>query len=591
MKTFLSKISQLDNIRDVLLLSKKGDPLFSSLHSGSDGNRKAAAQWTGIIDGLDNPQAADLVFDEGRYYLRSTEIGYVIIGMTGDRNLQKIKAACDGTLHKLSDTSLRRKILLKMLKESDDFAKSYIIKALVPMADAEVAAVLIDLLKKAQHFEPDAKDQLLRFICQTLGYCNAYEAIEPLKSFLTKGRVGMSPRFSEEIGEAVRISVQQLEQNAPRQTEVHPPSSAQEAAAKGEQKTTEKKPPPPEEKKGGSHFLPPRIPQTDKINALLDNGNKDQAMNLILNLISENAKKKQFQRADQLREWLIAIDPMALMPIVRAAEIIEEEKLAAINPDHLEIWKDLTDKLTGEEFSSLYHAMVLKNYANGEMIARQGAALSTLFFINRGRVQIQAVDQRSVIPLNTKEAGEVIGAGTFFEASVWTVNVRSMGAELFLLSRRALDALIELHPSIESKLSHFCSSFQSTSSLLKKIRKNRRQVDRKKISGRITFTVLDKNGDKTRVVAKGDLRDISKGGMAFSIRSSMKKNAVSLFGRKLEISIGTGITGSLIIFSGVVRAVKHQDLISNEYSIHLKFDTFLSSNELQKVIDGSAGSG
>jgi hypothetical protein len=139
-------------------------------------------------------------------------------------------------------------------------------------------------------------------------------------------------------------------------------------------------------------------------------------------------------------------------------------------------------------------------------------------------------------------------------------------------------------------LSQFCSGFQSTSSLLKKIRKNRRQFERKKKSGRLSFAVLNKNGKETGIVAKGQLRDISKGGASFSIHASIKKNAVALFGRKVKISIGAGITSSLLIRSGIVRAVRNQDLISNEYSLHIKFDTLLSSNELQKVLDGGSGS-
>lgn len=275
---------------------------------------------------------------------------------------------------------------------------------------------------------------------------------------------------------------------------------------------------------------------------------------------------------------------MALTEIIQTAELIEEAKQAAIDIRHLGIWKELTDILSIEEFSSLYHAMALKTYPNGKTIVQQGINARTLLFINSGQLQTQVLSRELLIPLNIYKTGEIVGAETFFEASVWTISAKSLGCEVFLLSRAKLESLKKHHPSLEAKLFDFCSSVQSTSSQLKKSKSNRRQFKRRDVAGRLTFTVLNKSGKKISKEAKGDLLDISMGGVAFSIHSSQKKNAVTLFGRQLRVSISAGITATVIVRTGTVQAVRDMDRIGNEYSLHLEFSERLSNSEVQQIL-------
>ncbi len=582
MNEFLNKISQLSSIRNVIFLSARGEPLFSSQHTSGNGSQTEIRHWNEIIDELGNPKEADIVFSSGRYYIRNINIGSIIIGMHDDRDVSKIKRACSQIADKISDVKLRKKILLKMLTSAEDVVKPSIIKELVFFADQEVAVALISLLKKEADLRDDAGKKLLLFICQTLGYCASKDAVGPLKKLLATHQADGAEALSFEIREAVGISLEQLERSLAAQPA--PPPEAATVKSQPARVLTNNNISPSQDKKE-SVQVPVDIPEAEKINNLLDSGKKDEAISLAMQLLEKSARKKQFSIADALRELIIQIDSMALMQIVRAAEIIEEEKLASIKPDHLKVWKNLTEILTTEEFSALYHSMVEKHFSNGEFIARQGANLATLFFINSGRVQIQASKQGVDIPLTTKEAGEVVGAGTFFETSVWTVNVKSLGAELFLLSRKNLNTLLNEHPSLESKLAHFCSTFQSSSSILKKTRKDRRQFDRKRLLSRLTFALLDESGNETDIAAKGDIIDISRGGVGFSIHSSQKRNAVSFFGRQLKVSIFAGISSGLLSRNGTVQAVRDMDLIGNEYSLHIKFREPLSTMELQQVLE------
>jgi CRP-like cAMP-binding protein len=275
---------------------------------------------------------------------------------------------------------------------------------------------------------------------------------------------------------------------------------------------------------------------------------------------------------------------MALTEIIRAAEIIEEEKSAAISNDHLTTWQELALTLSSEEFTSLYHAMTTKSYATGEMIAKQGEFLSTLFFVNRGRVQLYAVSQGREVALKTLSPGEIMGAGTFFEVSVWTVNAKSMGAELSLLHHKNLQSLKETHPALESKLSEFCAKFESSNALFKDTRRTRRTSERKKLSGRTTIALLNKQGETSGVGAKGDLLDISKGGVSFCLHFSKKETASTFLGQAIRISIRSDISIPSLVRDGKVVAVRCHDFIGNEYSLHVRFDTPMNASEVQRAI-------
>ncbi len=583
MNDFLKQISELASVRNVVFLSTRGELLFSSLSTSVSGEESEAVFWNEIIGDLDFPHEADVVFSSGRYYLRKTAIGILVVGMHDGSDLGKIKFAGKQIFDKISDPNLRKKILLKMLISADDSVKPHIIKELIAFADQEVAAVLIALLKNEADFRPDVRKKLLLFICRALGYCSFPEAVKPLQHLLASHERAGAEKLAFEIREAVGVAIEQLRSVSSRSAPS--PAVAAENSLSSPLRTGDDGGSVQAEKKTAR--AKESLPGAGELNNLLESGKKNEAMALTMELIEQSARKKQFALAEELRDLLMQIDSMALKQIVRAAEIIEEEKQSSISREHLEVWKNLAELLTPDEFPALYHSMVLKKYGNGELIAEQGMSLATLFFITSGRVQIEAVKAGVRFQLNTRMAGEVIGAETFFDASVWTVNAKSLGAELFLLSRRDLDALQDTYPSLESKLARFCSTFQTSSAALKKTRQDRRQSERVKLAGRLSFTVLDESGNETDNEAKGDLVDISEHGIAFSIHASRKRNAVGFFGRQLRVGISAGIPAGVLNRDGVVRAVREMDLIGNEYSVHIRFNVPLSRRELQQILDAA----
>ena len=482
MNSFLNKIAQLDSIREVMLLSLQGDLLFCRQVGMSVMASREIACWNEIINDLGRPSTAEFAFSKGHYYLHSTDVGYVIVGMTNEKSLKKIRIACENVREKLVDPIVRKRVLLKMLSESEEMTKPHLVNALNALADAPAARAANLSTKVASLAEGSNSDEM-------------------------------------------------------------------------------------------------------QVKALLGKGQKNQAVALIMQLITSNAKAKCFHKAEQLRDWLMQIDSMALVESIRAAEIIEQEKSASISDEYLLIWKELVNTLSPEEFASLYHAMTQKEYANGEMVVNQGEFHATLFFVNRGSVQVSAVSQGREVPLMVVRSGEILGSDTFFDVSVWTVNAVSKGASLSLLTWEKLHSQKESSPALHAKLRDFCARFTSPSKHFTTSSRTRRHFERKKAVGRATIVLLDQNGREAGLVVKGELLDISTGGAAISLRFSKKKSAAALLGKKIRVNIRPDAAPITVLCIGKVMAVRCHDFIGNDYSLHIEFDHELSSAEIQKVVD------
>jgi len=207
MHNFLSKISQLDSIHDVILLSPGGEPLFVRSAAASPEVEREIVRWNLIIARLARPLAAELIFKSGRYYLHDTALGYVIVGMTTTRNLGTVRTACINVREKLADAAVRKRVVLKMMADADESVKPRLIKALVSLADGEVASILTALLRKEEQFAPQHKEKLLLSICEALGHCSSHEALEALNDFL--GKYGATQGLlSDAVDMTARISIQ-----------------------------------------------------------------------------------------------------------------------------------------------------------------------------------------------------------------------------------------------------------------------------------------------------------------------------------------------------------------------------------------------
>jgi len=315
----------------------------------------------------------------------------------------------------------------------------------------------------------------------------------------------------------------------------------------------------------------------------------EEAVELLFQLIVHYAKEKNFIKAESLREKLLEVDSMALTQIIHSAEIIEQEKSESIDSNHMEIWSKFYNTLTPEESNIFYSGLTKKDYYADEVIFKQGDKNNKLWFINRGRLKL-SYSQKGVEKLiNTIGPGSLAGEDTFFSISLCTTS-------LIALSRVSLNYLdMDTYtkwqndfPNLATKIETYCSNLIKNHKLLEEKGINRREHRRIRLGGTILFQVLDASGKPIAKAFKGNLSDISVGGLSFFIKTSNRKNALMLLGRKLNVkfSLPSEKTGLETKKRGTITGVI--DHLFKDYSIHMKFEKQLSKlvvEELEAIPD------
>jgi hypothetical protein len=298
------------------------------------------------------------------------------------------------------------------------------------------------------------------------------------------------------------------------------------------------------------------------------------ACKLLFDLIAEYARDKNFEKAEALHEKLYETDSMALTEIVRSGEIIEEEKSDSVDREHLEIWAGLYNTLSTTEGNALYYSMKPMVFQPGEPIMEQGRLNSRLFFINKGEAQALFTqgDKENLISL--LKAGDIMGQNPFFSATVCTVSMVALSSvKVTFLETEVLKKWKKDAPALESKLYDYCIKNDPVKKAMDGKGLERRSSTRLNISGTVMFQLLEKSGHPMGKSYKGELADISAGGISFIIKSSKKETVRMLLGRRLKISFQLPMKNNT--YQDVEEAmtvIAAQPQVFDDYSIHLKFD-------------------
>ena len=483
----------------------------------------------------------------------------------------------------------RREAMLKCLDNCSEIMYPQAVKALLPYSDKEIALRLCALLEDQKNFSGKVREPLIEVVLKVLARSGSEDARRGILKFVDSKKVKPNDKLSDQVWKNAEVSLRQLEEvlgpeiNGTRQDRIRETGQEESPRVRGVKKVQEK-PDPSVPKKDFS-----RLEKSEKVVSFLEQDDKDGARGLLMELVEQKAGAGKFSEAEAYRAWIMEIDPMALTDIIRAAEIIEEEKIASVDNSHAETWAELYEVLSTEEFAVLYHAMKRKTYQSEETIVVQGAMQSCLYFISRGKVKIHYKDRRGDALVKVAVKGEILGAETVFDASVWTVSATCMATtEVMILKLRELAKWRDDYPSLESKLSDFCMKSESLKQFFKASGKDRRHAKRHKIAGRTTNVLLDSKGGDTGITSKGDLFDVSAGGVSFYLRISQKKNARLLLGRNMRITVASSAApGKQVGLKGTIIAVRGHQAMENEYSVHVKFTRELESIELQGIIDAA----
>ena len=227
--------------------------------------------------------------------------------------------------------------------------------------------------------------------------------------------------------------------------------------------------------------------------------------------------------------------------------------------------------------------MEQKHCAKGQILAQRGARLPSLFFINAGKVELSIQEKDRDVPIRVAGPGEIIGADTFFEASVWTIAARSLGAQVFALHHKALDALEKIFPGIDSRLCDYSSRFKIPKESIVKKGHDRRLHERFRIDGKIELVLFDREGNESEIKARAVLFDISAGGVSFFLRISKRETARLLLGRRVGLILHAHLSSKFSITGDIV-AVRSQPVVGNEYAVSVQFSRMLALKELRDIL-------
>ncbi|AOY58328.1 MULTISPECIES: cyclic nucleotide-binding domain-containing protein [Desulfococcus] len=310
-----------------------------------------------------------------------------------------------------------------------------------------------------------------------------------------------------------------------------------------------------------------------RIDAYVREGRKADAVQLVFSLIVECAKAGDFSSAYALREKLFDVDAMALVEIIKSAEIIEDEKRGIIEKRHLEIWKKLYETLMPEEATTLYFALKDTIYDVGTTVFRQGFKNRRLYFVDRGELKLicrQGSEERLIRAVGP---GTLAGGNTFFAVSVCTTSLVTLGpAKLRYLDHDDFVKWRHTMPSLAGKLERYFAKTAKDYELLKEQDINRRQHSRIRIPGVLNFSILNAAGVPITGIFKGSISDISLGGMSFFIKITNTILPEMLLGRRMRIGFTfSGANSDIkVAKTGIIIGVI--DHLFNNYSVHLRFD-------------------
>jgi len=456
----------------------------------------------------------------------------------------------------------RKQFFLQELHRASPELQPLIVRQLGKVHDESVVLPLTDLLASSAGPPHHQKEQLQTEICIALARLRSKKAIPGLKKVVETKNVPGLDDYAPSVIAAAESALHALE--------------AEDAV--------------PEEKEQDpmqAQLLRKHDPLAEREAAIFRKaarGHKEEAKQELYDLVIECAKNKDFANAERLRERIYEIDPMALTEIIRTGEFIEKEKTGSISTNQLETWSELLEILDPAEFSAIYHELEKRNYKAEEILVNQGDKNDELFFINQGTVKISYNKDGREIFVSTLLRGQIMGEN-FFDASFWTVTLTALTpVNVSVLRSDSFHRWQEAYPGLEAKLRNYYDKCNTTCTLLKKKGLDRRQHERIQLSRKVQVQLLDPSQRPIGRGFRGELADISKGGLSYLIRISKKENTRLLLGRPMRVTIPISAEPGHVVISGLAIGVQPYDPLASDFSVHLRFSEPLDQKIMQAIL-------
>lgn len=478
---------------------------------------------------------------------------------------QRVQQEVIKTLGIIGGTA-RKNFFLEELDNAADELKPLIIRQLGKIHDESIVLPLTDLLHSSAGSPVQAKEQLQTEICIALARLGSKKALPGLKKVTQTKEIPGLEDYSPKVLTAADSALHAISSDS----KVLTINSVQQANTA------------PQSQRARKHD--PLAKKEASIFRMASRGESEAAKKELYNLIVTCAEKKDFTNAERLRERIYEIDPMALTEIIRSGDIIEKERTGAVSRDQLGTWTQLLEKLNNVEFGAIYHELQERTFSPEEMIVQQGAKNDELYFINQGSVKTSYNKDGREIFVSSLRSGQIIGEN-FFNASLWTVTLTALtSVKISVLQRKSFHRWQEEYPGLEAKLQSFYNECNTTGQLLEKKGLDRRVHERVKLSRKIQLQLTDHNKNPIGRGFRGEMADISKGGLYFLIRISKKENTRLLLGRNMPITIPIGGDPAHLHLDGLAIGIQPFLLLESDFSVHIKFPDLLDEDTLQQIL-------
>lgn len=462
----------------------------------------------------------------------------------------------------------KKKYLMMALTRVNDELKVNLVTQLGQMGCAECMDALLDILAYRNNIAAHVRDDLLGQICIVLRITPQQRTVILLRQILEE-----CEQKGGSSHDALRLIIRRTLQI------VEPQLQSEKKAPAAEPVVSFGSDPDAEQRVR----LDMRDVET-KILKYLQEKKISELTAFIVEQAIQAARSQDFIKAEILRDRLLAVNPNALVEVIRVGEVIEEQQSTSISSHHLSIWSELYDFLDTDMFTALYGCQSFREYQPEESIVEQGAHQSTLFFINEGQAALTCRQGNKEIFLQRMGPGTIVGAAPFFDVTVWTVSVTAISSvKLQVLERAKYEELLEHYPGLDGQLSDFCRRSDKTADLLRISGENRRESVRYPTQHIVYSSFIDGQGNPSQQRFKGLLDDLSQTGLSLVIRISRQENARLLLGRHLFVSLPVDSDDNLEC-RGEIVGVSLQDFVEKDYQIHVRLEKSLSAIDFKNIL-------
>jgi len=312
---------------------------------------------------------------------------------------------------------------------------------------------------------------------------------------------------------------------------------------------------------------------------------REKSLQILLDLTAFYAQKKNFKKAEQCRDRLYDIDPLALAIIVRANEIIEEEKISGINQEHREQFAGLYNILSNDQGNALFYALEEVTFPQNQIVYRQGNPSHGLFFVDKGKLRVDCRQGNRNVFIMFLLPGTIFGTENFFSSSLCTTSIVAVSdVNLHKLDKEIFSQLKTEHPGLEGALKRYATNSSTVSDHLLQNNMDRRGKTRKAIFGKTAIYLLSDSGNTMGKPIRVELNDISPNGTSFLLRITNEEKADIMLGQKIIIGYNSEALSPPLDIRMPGTIVGLTPNLFDDYTFHIKFDHEIEPSQLERII-------